>query len=195
MTRLQAGRAASEGLRIRPTRPWLGPHRPLLQRVARPVLQFLEIEAAGGIVLIAAALAALIWANSLWSGIYERLWTTEVAIDLGPLVLREDLRHWVNDGLMVLFFFVVALEIKGEFDGGELRSVRRAALPIAAAEPRQRELLRIEQRDHQDRSDVVDDGERQQEHFQRTRHPPPEKCDDAQSEGDIGGYGDAPPFR
>ena len=133
VTRLQTGRAASEGLRIRPTRPWLGPHRPLLQRVARPVLQFLEIEAAGGIVLIAAALAALIWANSLWSGIYERLWTTEVAIDLGPLVLREDLRHWVNDGLMVLFFFVVALEIKGEFDGGELRSVRRAALPIAAA--------------------------------------------------------------
>lgn len=97
------------------------------------MLQFLEIEASGGIALVAAALVALVWANSPWGNVYARLWTTQVSIDLGPLVLREDLRHWVNDGLMVLFFFVVALEIKGEFVGGELRGARRAALPIAAA--------------------------------------------------------------
>ncbi|MDP8957548.1 MAG: Na+/H+ antiporter NhaA [Actinomycetota bacterium] len=114
-------------------RPWLGPHRRLLQRVAAPILEFFQIEAAGGIVLVGAAALALIWANSPWGEAYERLWTTRISVDLGPLVLAEDLRHWINDGLMVLFFFVVALEIKGEFAEGELRHARRAALPIAAA--------------------------------------------------------------
>ncbi len=126
-------RAVSEGLLNRPMRPWLGPHRPLLQRVAAPVLRFFEVEAAGGIVLVIAAALALIWANSPWGDAYERLWNTRISLDLGALVIIEDLRHWINDGLMVLFFFVVALEIKGEFVEGELRDARRAALPIAAA--------------------------------------------------------------
>lgn len=122
-----------QGLHARPTRPWLGPHRPFVQRLAQPVVDFLHIEAAGGVFLLVAAVIALTWANSPWSSSYESLWETEVALRWGDFELREDLRHWVNDALMVLFFFVVGLEIKGEFVNGELRQARRAALPIAAA--------------------------------------------------------------
>ncbi len=60
-----------QGLRVRPTRPWLGPDRPLLQRLARPVVDFLQIEAAGGVFLLVADLIALAWANSPWSSSYE----------------------------------------------------------------------------------------------------------------------------
>ncbi len=67
-------------------RPWLGPHRGLLQRVAAPILEFLQIETAGGIVLVGAAALALIWANSPWGEAYERLWTTRITLDLGPLL-------------------------------------------------------------------------------------------------------------
>jgi Na+:H+ antiporter, NhaA family len=122
-----------EGLHVRPTRPWLGPHRPFVQRLAQPVVDFLHIEAAGGVLLLVAAVMALAWANSPWSSAYDSLWGTEVGLRWGGFELREDLRHWVNDALMVLFFFVVGLEIKGEFVNGELRERRRAALPIAAA--------------------------------------------------------------
>ncbi|MDP9070269.1 MAG: Na+/H+ antiporter NhaA [Actinomycetota bacterium] len=122
-----------EGLHVRPTRPWLGPHRPFVQRMAQPVVDFLHIEAAGGVLLLGATVIALAWANSPWSSSYDALWGTEVGLRWGGFELREDLRHWVNDALMVLFFFVVGLEIKGEFVNGELRERRRAALPIAAA--------------------------------------------------------------
>jgi NhaA family Na+:H+ antiporter len=91
------------------------------------------VEAAGGIVLFIAAVAALAWANSPWSGAYEALWTTEVVLEVGGLSLAEDLRHWINDGLMVLFFLVVGMEIKYEITAGELRDPRAAMVPIAAA--------------------------------------------------------------
>ncbi len=80
-----------------------------------------------------AAIVALAWANSPWQAAYERLWTTELIFSIGGFELAEDLRHWVNEGLMVLFFFVVGLEIKTELVAGELSDARRAALPAAAA--------------------------------------------------------------
>jgi NhaA family Na+:H+ antiporter len=115
----------------RPT--WLASDRLLARSLGRPVARFLHVEAAGGLVLLAATVAALLWANSPWSASYEAFWGTTLTIDLGGRVLVEDLRHWVNDGLMTLFFFVVGLEIKRELVAGQLSSVREAALPALAA--------------------------------------------------------------
>ena len=103
------------------------------QRLSRAVRAFVHTESAGGVVLIVAAVAALVWANSPWHGAYERLWHTELRIDVGAWAIAEDLRHWVNDGLMALFFFVVGLEVKRELVTGELRRWRTAAVPIVAA--------------------------------------------------------------
>ena len=110
------------------------PQRQFLpERIRRPVVEFFETEASGGIVLVAATLAALLWANSAAGDVYQRLWHTPVSLSWGDAVLSLDLHHWVNDGLMALFFFVVGLEIKREILTGELASVRRAALPAVAA--------------------------------------------------------------
>jgi NhaA family Na+:H+ antiporter len=83
--------------------------------------------------LVAAAAVALIWANSPISDSYERLWRTTLSIGLGDRGISEDLRYWVNDGLMALFFLVMGLEIKRELLTGELRDRRAAALPAIAA--------------------------------------------------------------
>jgi NhaA family Na+:H+ antiporter len=103
------------------------------QRILSPFARFTRTESAGGIVLIAATLAAIVWANSPWSEGYERLWQTVVTVGVGRYALSYPLHYWINDGLMAVFFFLVGLEIKREFLVGELASVRRAALPIAAA--------------------------------------------------------------
>lgn len=107
----------------------LGPIRTRLQ----PLKDFLGTEAAGGIVLIAAAMVALLWANSPGSDTYQRIWSTVFELRLGSHVLSMDVRHWLNEGLMAIFFLVVGLEIKREMVEGELRSGRRRALPIVAA--------------------------------------------------------------
>ena len=112
---------------------WLHSDRFLARNLGRPVLRFLHIEAAGGILLLASTVVALVWANTPWSAAYHDLWTTRVAIDIGGHVVAEDLRHWVNDALMVLFFFVVGLEIKQELVAGHLSRVREALLPAVAA--------------------------------------------------------------
>ncbi|MDQ3974295.1 MAG: Na+/H+ antiporter NhaA, partial [Actinomycetota bacterium] len=112
---------------------WLQSDRLLPRRVVRPAQQFLDTEVGGGVLLLAAAVAALAWANSPWSESYERVWETRLTISLGPWALSEDLRHWVNDLLMVLFFFVVGLEIKREAVFGDLRRPQTAALPVVAA--------------------------------------------------------------
>jgi Na+:H+ antiporter, NhaA family len=104
-----------------------------LRQLPRPLRQFLHTESGGGIALLVAAVVALVWANSPWSGGYESLWSTELRLSLGGVELSEDLRHWVNDGLMAIFFFVVGLEIKRELVVGELRAPRTAALPALAA--------------------------------------------------------------
>ena len=104
-----------------------------LARVARPLAQFLRVEAAGGVLLAVAAAVALVWANSPWRAGYEALWATPVDISVGSFHLTEDLHGVVNDGLMAIFFFVVGLEIKREWTVGELRDRRQAALPAMAA--------------------------------------------------------------
>ena len=93
---------------------------------------FFETEAGGAAVLLTATLVALVWANSPWAAGYHRLWATPLSVSLGELHLSLDLAHWVNDGLMTLFFLVIGLEVRREFDRGELRERRRAALPIVA---------------------------------------------------------------
>jgi len=97
------------------------------------VKRFMHTEASGGLVLLAAAVVALVWANSPWSGAYDRLWQNRFLVQIGGFRLDEDFRHFVNDGLMTLFFFVVGLEIKREIVRGELANMRIATLPIAAA--------------------------------------------------------------
>jgi Na+:H+ antiporter, NhaA family len=99
----------------------------------RPLVDFLHTEAAGGVVLVAATLVALVWANSPWDAGYNALWDTSLAIGLGDHTLDLDLRTWVSDGLMALFFLVVGLEIKRELVEGELSDPRQAALPVVAA--------------------------------------------------------------
>ena len=101
--------------------------------VLRPFRVFAQLSAAGGILLGLCTVLALLWANSPWGDAYDRLWGAYVTVGGGDLVIRETLGHWVNDGLMAVFFFVVGLEIKREVLIGELASPRRAALPIAAA--------------------------------------------------------------
>lgn len=107
--------------------------KPLARLVARPVREFLRVEAAGSLLLLLAAAVALVWANSPWASSYDTLWHTQLTLDLGPLQLDESLQHWVNDALMVIFFFVVGLEIKYELVNGDLRDPKTAALPIVAA--------------------------------------------------------------
>jgi NhaA family Na+:H+ antiporter len=104
-----------------------------LAAVLGPLERFLRLEAASGIVLLAAAVVALVWANSPWSESYGALWETPLSIAIGGLALEKSLLHWINDGLMAVFFFVVGLEIKRELVAGELRDPRRAALPLVCA--------------------------------------------------------------
>ena len=118
-----------EGLRS----PWSRSGRPLPRRVLQPLQSFLAEETASALLLLTAAVVALVWVNSPWGGTYDRLWHMELSIGLGDWRISEDLRGWVNDGLMTLFFLVVGLEIKRELTTGELRDVRAAALPAIAA--------------------------------------------------------------
>jgi Na+:H+ antiporter, NhaA family len=116
--------------------PAVGDRGPLARpplRLPAPLREYLREEAAGGVVLMAAAALALGWANSPWRVAYDALWQTPLAVQLGRFAIQADLRHWVSDGLMTLFFLVVGLEIKRELVAGELRTWRRAALPVVAA--------------------------------------------------------------
>jgi NhaA family Na+:H+ antiporter len=103
------------------------------RRLVSPIQQFLRIEAASGLLLLAAAVIALVWANSPLRGAYDDLWHTPVGFTLGEWNATRPLHFWVNDGLMTIFFFVVGLEVRREIHEGELSDLRRAALPVAAA--------------------------------------------------------------
>jgi Na+/H+ antiporter NhaA len=102
-------------------------------RPIAPLREFIATQNASAIVLLAATFVALVWANSPWDSSYERVWGTELSLRLGDAELSLDLRHWINDGLMAFFFFVAGLEIRREFDLGELRERRRVATPVLAA--------------------------------------------------------------
>jgi NhaA family Na+:H+ antiporter len=104
-----------------------------VRSVLDPATSFVKAEAAGGVALLAATAVALVWVNALGAEGYEALWTSELSIGVGEASISQDLRHWVNDGLMTLFFFLISLEIKRELVTGELREPRAAALPIIAA--------------------------------------------------------------
>lgn len=105
----------------------------VFEAIQDPFQQFFKTEASGGIILIVFTVIALIWANSPWADIYYSLWSKKLTIGFGTFQLSETLGHWINDGLMAIFFFVVGLEIKREIVSGELSSVKQASLPISAA--------------------------------------------------------------
>ena len=103
-------------------------------RVLAPFHRFMRFEAAGGVLLIMCALVAMLWANSGWSDSYTRLFlTSKVTVGFGDWALSKAFILWINDLLMALFFLLVGLEIKREVLVGELKSPKKAALPIAAA--------------------------------------------------------------
>lgn len=102
-------------------------------RLAKPFMRFIRIEAMAGAVLLLSTLFALTLANSPWATSFLALWDIHAGINLGSVEISRSLKHWINDGLMTLFFFVIALELKRELVLGELRDPRVAALPIAAA--------------------------------------------------------------
>ncbi|MDT0393122.1 MULTISPECIES: Na+/H+ antiporter NhaA [Streptomyces] len=106
--------------------------RSLAAQLADPVRTYLTTEAGSAGLLLAAVVVALGWANSPWSGGYESLWATEASVSLGDAGLSMDLGHWVSDGLMALFFFVVGLEVRYESSVGSLAGRRRVLLPAAA---------------------------------------------------------------
>jgi Na+/H+ antiporter NhaA len=94
---------------------------------------FLATEAGSAVVLLAATVVALVWANSPWGDAYDGLWATDISIRIGDYTLGGPLAHWVNDGLMTLFFLLIGLEVRREFDMGEFRERRRLAVPVLAA--------------------------------------------------------------
>jgi NhaA family Na+:H+ antiporter len=113
---------------------WSASDRLVPRAVVRPAQRFADTEASGAVVMLAAAVLAVAWANSPWQETYFELWNTELAIHLGDLAhIDLNLQEWVNDALMTIFFFVVALEIKRELTSGELNDPRKAALPALAA--------------------------------------------------------------
>ena len=100
------------------------------RNLGAPVRDFLHTEAGGAAVLLCATVAALLWANSPWPDSYESVWGTDLSIRLGDAGISQDLRDWVNSGLMTFFFLVLGLEGKRELDLGQLRERRRIALPL-----------------------------------------------------------------
>jgi NhaA family Na+:H+ antiporter len=106
-------------------------HRPVDTLLA-PFRRFISIEGSGGIILLICTAVALLWANLAPAG-YDGFWHTPIDLRLGSVTLANSLAHWVNDGLMAIFFFVVGLEIKREVLVGELASLKKAALPLTAA--------------------------------------------------------------
>lgn len=110
---------------------------PAAQRIADKAFsafeRFLHIEAVSGIVLLIAAAAALIWANSPYADSYDHLWHLPVSFGIGDFVVSQSLHFWINDGLMTLFFLVVGMEIRREIHEGSLADLKLATLPIVAA--------------------------------------------------------------
>ena len=104
-----------------------------IDKIVQPITRFLHIQAASGVVLLICAIIALIAANSPWSSAFLGFWKTEIGFTAGDFEFRHSLKHLINDGLMVIFFFVIGLEVKREIVHGQLGQLKTAALPIAAA--------------------------------------------------------------
>jgi len=108
------------------------PEEPV-DRIIDPIRRFMHVEAASGVVLLLATILALLAANSEWSSAYLALWELPAGFQIGDFIMVHSLKHWVNDFLMAIFFFVIGLEVKREMVKGELQSLKSAALPIFAA--------------------------------------------------------------
>lgn len=106
---------------------------PIVSRLVQPFSRFFRIEAASGAVLMLCTIVALALANSQWADAYQELWQIPISIGVGDWQISHTLGHWITDGLMTIFFFVVGLEIKRELVAGELREPRKAVLPAMAA--------------------------------------------------------------
>lgn len=118
-------------LNFRP--PWSRSDRFVPRVVVRPAQEFLQTSAAAGGLLAIAVVTALVWANSPWHAGYERLWATPVGVQVDGWHVTEDLRFWVNEGLMTFFFLLAGIEIKRELITGELMDRRKAVLPVLGA--------------------------------------------------------------
>ena len=105
----------------------------IVERVTAPLHRFMSSAPAGGLVLLACAAVAMLWANSPWAATYHALWETPLTMGVGAIGARVNLHLVINDGLMAVFFFLVGLEIKREVLVGELASLRGATLPVVAA--------------------------------------------------------------
>ncbi|MGE3620160.1 MAG: Na+/H+ antiporter NhaA, partial [Acidimicrobiia bacterium] len=114
---------------------WSESDRYIPRTVVQPLQRLLRHEAAGGVVMLAAAVVAIAWANSPWSDSYFDLWATPLRVELGGLLHLDhlSLQAWVNDALMTAFFLLVGVEIKREVVHGELQDLRAVALPVIAA--------------------------------------------------------------
>ncbi|MDO8188173.1 Na+/H+ antiporter NhaA [Conexibacter sp. JD483] len=106
--------------------------RQLLAQLPGSLRSFIATEAGGAGLLLAATVIALVWANSPLSDSYDSLWHTDLTIRLGDWTLDKDLRHWLDEGLMALFFFVIGLEVRREWAIGELRDRARVTIPVIA---------------------------------------------------------------
>ncbi len=125
---IQSGAPPDSGL------TFIGRDSALARTVGRPLLNFLHIETSGGVLLLVATIAALLWVNSPFGDTYTHFWHTPIEVSVSDFVIfGEDLHGFVNDALMALFFFVVGLEIKREMVTGRLRRLRDALLPATAA--------------------------------------------------------------
>jgi len=108
------------------------PEEPV-DRIIDPIRRFIHVEAASGVVLLLATTLALLAANSPWSATYLAIWELPAGFQIGDFNMVHSLKHWINDFLMAIFFFVIGLEVKREMVSGELQSIKSAALPIFAA--------------------------------------------------------------
>ena len=106
--------------------------RQLLAQLGAPLRSFISTEAGSAGLLLAATVVALVWANSPLSDSYESLWNTQLAVSLGDWTLDMDLRHWLDEGLMALFFFVIGMEVRREWSIGELKDRTRVTVPVLA---------------------------------------------------------------
>lgn len=98
-----------------------------------PMKKFISNSTTSGIILFSSALIAMILSNSPWANQFHHLWENEFSVGFNGHYLSKNLHHWINDGLMAVFFFVVGLELKREIIAGELRDIKKAMLPIGAA--------------------------------------------------------------
>lgn len=104
-----------------------------LQALFKPLDRFMHAESTAGVLLLISAIVALVWSNSPWREHYHHLWEYHLSISIAGSGIDKSLHHWINDGLMAMFFFVVGLELKREIMAGELSDVRKAILPLMAA--------------------------------------------------------------